>query len=344
MEKAVIVLTTPDEERQVEIAGLVETAGYLCVGLFKQLKRPRAHYFIGLGKVEEIKGFVEAQGVDLVVFEDYLTSRQVLSLEKVLKASVIDKFDLILNIFERHASSREAKLQIELARLKRKLPYVKLYAGERLREDHPGFGSSGAYIVHSTLGAMRERVRRLEDELESFERRVVLQGARRKEIGRVVAIVGYTNAGKTSLFNTLTGEGGKVKDEFFTTLRTKTASLDGGIFVNDTIGFIRNLPPELVHAFRATLREIKSSDLILLVLDASEPLEKMMRKKAVCEEVMVRIGADRIPTILVLNKVDLCQDIAPKAGAIGGGIQVSALTGVGVEELKRRIWAELSTR
>ncbi|MBI4344871.1 MAG: GTPase HflX, partial [Euryarchaeota archaeon] len=100
MEKAVIVLTTPDEERQVEIVGLTETAGYLCVGLFKQLKRPRARYFIGLGKVEEIREFVASRRIDLVVFEDYLTSRQVLSLEKALKASVIDKFDLILNIFE----------------------------------------------------------------------------------------------------------------------------------------------------------------------------------------------------------------------------------------------------
>lgn len=339
--KAVIAMLKEEEfeERREEIEQLARTAGYEVLRTFVQAGRPRARFLLGPGKVQEIKNYVPEAGVELVILENYLTSRQVMSLEEELLVPVIDKFDLILNVFEKHARTREAKLQIELARLKRKLPYIKMFMGRRVREDHPGFGGSGEYIINSTIAAVHKRIKKIDDTLEKYDKRVEAQGRRRREEGRVVSLVGYTNVGKTTILNRLTKSEKTARDELFTTLSPKAASFRLGsrkVFVTDTLGFIRNLPHELIYAFRATLKEASSSDLVLLVLDASEPLPEFNRKREICEKTLVRIGANSVPTIYVLNRADLVESVNGEK-LMGGGILLSAKLGQGFEELKARI-------
>ncbi len=324
------------EERMAEISMLVDTAEHEMVKLFVQDTRPRARFLIGKGKVEEIRDFIGREGVELVIFENYLNSRQIMSLERALKVPVIDKYDLILNVFERHAGSKEAKLQIELARLKRNIPYVKMSTGLRMRADHPGYGAGGEYIVNNTIINIHKRMKKIESELEKYGARMLQQGERRRKRGNIVSIVGYTNVGKTTLLNALTGAKQEQRDELFTTLKSKTAAIEDGTFLMDTIGFIRNLPYELIYAFRATLEEIKNSDLILIVLDASDSDAEFSRKKEICEKTLTRIGADAVPTLYVLNKTDLGTSIE------GDYVPISAKCGTGLAKLKKKIAANLS--
>ncbi len=305
-----VIVTLGDEdfaEREGEIKSLAKTAGYSVLKIFSQSTKPRPRFLVGSGKVEEIKEYIEDNSVDLVIFKNLLSSRQIMTLEGVFGVPVIDKFDLILNVFEKHAQTKEAKLQIELVRLKRKVPYIKMFMTKKIKEEHPGFGGSGEFIIHSTISAIHQRIKKIEERLESFQSRIDMQRKRRRKKGKIVSLVGYTNAGKTTLLNALTHTNKTARDELFTTLSTKTSSLflaDSTVFINDTIGFIRDLPHELIYAFRATLSDIRDSDLILMMLDVSEPLDKFLKKKDICENTLVEIGADAIPVLYVLNKND----------------------------------------
>ncbi|MFV2041574.1 MAG: GTPase HflX, partial [Candidatus Hydrothermarchaeales archaeon] len=304
-----------------------------------QKGRASRKYVVRSGKVSEIRDYVTESRPEVVVFENLLTSRQTLALEDSLGVPVIDRFDLILNVFEMHAKSREALLQIELARLKRRLPYIKMYLSRKVRTEHPGFGGSGEFIVHSTLTTIHRRIKSIERSLKGFERRTDLQRKRRKKVGRVVSLAGYTNVGKTSLLYALTGVKKPVRDELFTTLRTKTASFtlnQTKYMVCDTIGFIRNIPLQLIHAFQATLHDIASSDLILIVSDTSLDEEAFFRRKQICEDALMSIGANETLWLDVENKIDSGR---PR---LSGSVAVSAKTGEGVEFLKHEIERMLS--
>lgn len=334
---SVIVMLKEEEfyVRKSEISMLADTGGCNVSEIFTQDKGPRAKFLVGTGKVKEIRTFIVEHEVKLVIFENYLNSRQVMSLEKELRVPVIDKYDLILNVFEKHAKSNEAKLQVELARLKRNIPYIKMAAGIRMKADHPGYGSTGEYIIHSTIANIHRRIKKIESKLEKYRVRTLQQGIRRRKIGKIVSIVGYTNVGKTTLLNSLTGAKKEEKNELFTTLKSKTSAIEGGIFFMDTIGFIRNLPHELISAFRATLDEIKNSDLILIVMDASDEKEEFFRKKEICEKTLAKIDAGDVPRLYILNKIDIgkyrCEDF----------LGVSALNKTGMGELKEKIFATL---
>ena len=337
--KTVLVMLGENVENLNETELLGKTMGYDVLHKFIQNKTPRIKFLIGSGKVEEIKDFVKEKGVELIVFENLLTPSQTLALEDELKIPVMDRFDLILNVFEKRARSKEAKMQIELARLKRKKPYIKAVLGRRVKTEHPGYGGSGEFIIHSTMTEINNRIRKIETALKKFEKRVEDQREKRKEKGRIVSLSGYTNVGKTSLLNALTGTEKDAKDELFTTLRTKTASMEKGIFLNDTIGFIRNLPYDLIYAFKVTLGDIKNSDLILLVLDASEDMETFLEKKRICEDMLKQIKANTVSTLHVLNKIDKtdADEISNKREFVENPVEVSALFGIGINELKRKI-------
>ena len=337
--KTVLVMLGENVENLNETELLGKTMGYDVLHKFIQNKTPRIKFLIGSGKVEEIKDFVKEKGVELIVFENLLTPSQTLALEDELKIPVMDRFDLILNVFEKRARSKEAKMQIELARLKRKKPYIKAVLGRRVKTEHPGYGGSGEFIIHSTMTEINNRIRKIETALKKFEKRVEDQREKRKEKGRIVSLSGYTNVGKTSLMNALTGTEKDAKDELFTTLRTKTASMEKGIFLNDTIGFIRNLPYDLIYAFKVTLGDIKNSDLILLVLDASEDMETFLEKKRICEDMLKQIKANTVSTLHVLNKIDKtdADEISNKREFVENPVEVSALFGIGINELKRKI-------
>lgn len=337
--QAVLVSLGLDSEKLKETRVLIETLDYKVVETFIQKKRERPTFLIGRGKVEEIKEFVDENRVELVIFENFLTTAQILALENIFKIPVIDKFDLILNVFELRAETKEAKLQTELARLNRKMPYIKMVLGRKVKEEHPGFGGSGEFIIHSTITGIRRKIKKIERQLEKFEERIEKQRNRRKKIGKIVSLAGYTNAGKTTLLNALTGTEKDVKDEPFTTLSTKISKLEKNIFINDTIGFLRDLPHELIYAFKATLSSIKYSDLILVVLDASESKEEFEKKLRLCEDTLNEIGAVTMPKLYILNKIDkvdnekidIFREIIPKA------IFISALQKVGLDELKQII-------
>ena len=337
--KTVLVMLGENVENLNETELLGKIMGYDVLHKFIQNKTPRIKFLIGSGKVEEIKDFVKGKGVELMVFENLLTPSQTLALEDELKIPVMDRFDLILNVFEKRARSKEAKMQIELARLKRKKPYIKAVLGRRVKTEHPGYGGSGEFIIHSTMTEINNRIRKIETALKKFEKRVEDQREKRKEKGRIVSLSGYTNVGKTSLLNALTGTEKDSKDEMFTTLRTKTASMEKGIFLNDTIGFIRNLPYDLIYAFKVTLGDIKNSDLILLVLDASEDMETFLEKKRICEDMLKQIKANTVSTLHVLNKIDKtdADEISNKREFVENPVEVSALYGIGINELKRKI-------
>ena len=337
--KTVLVMLGENVENLNETELLGKTMGYDVLHKFIQNKTPRIKFLIGSGKVEEIKDFVKEKGVELGVFENLLTPSQTLALEDELKIPVMDRFDLILNVFEKRARSKEAKMQIELARLKRKKPYIKAVLGRRVKTEHPGYGGSGEFIIHSTMTEINNRIRKIETALKKFEKRVEDQREKRKEKGRIVSLSGYTNVGKTSLLNALTSAEKDTKDELFTTLRTKTSSIEKGIFLNDTIGFIRNLPHDLIYAFRVTLGDIKNSDLILLVSDASEDMETFLEKKRICEDMLKQIKANTVSTLHVLNKIDKtdADEISNKREFVENPVEVSALFGIGINELKRKI-------
>ncbi len=209
-----------------------------------------------------------------------------------------------------------------------------MYLSRKVREEHPGFGGSGEFIVHSTINSIHRRIKFIEDNLDKFMKRTEQQRKRRKKFGKVVSIVGYTNVGKTSLLNALTNAGKPAKDELFTTLQTKTGaySQNGERFlVNDTIGFIRNLPHHLIYAFRATLMDISSSDLILIVHDSSLPKKELLRRQEICEDTLIGIGAASAKWLNVENKIDIGKS------RLQGAISVSAFTGQGIEKLKNEI-------
>jgi GTP-binding protein HflX len=349
--QAVLVYLGEETEKLDETVALARTLDYqITEKLVQKKEKKSSKYLIGSGKLEELKNFIANNEIELVIFENLLKSSQVLALEDYLKVPVIDRFDLILNVFEVRARNKEAKLQIELARLKRKLPYIKTFLGRKVKEEHPGFGGSGEFIVRNTITGIRRRIRKIENELINFESHVIEQTERRKELGKIISLAGYTNVGKTALLNALTNANMLVKDELFTTLSTKTSCLMQGyekIFVNDTIGFLNDLPHELIYAFRATLGSIKNSDLILLLLDASESLEEFIKKKEICEQILRGIGASRIPIIYVLNKIDKIsqQELKVKSANIPATnkIEISAFCSKDIEDLKTKIFYTLKS-
>lgn len=346
-----------EKKRISELKALAETAGYSTEAEFVQKGEKDRKYFIRKGKVEEIKNFLSDSAIDLAVCESLLSSPQVLALEEKLGVPVIDRFDLILNIFELHAKSKEAQLQIELARLKRKIPYIKVFLGKKVSKDHPGFGSSGEYIIRGSLTGINKKINTIEKKLELFEKRAELQRSWRREVGKSIALAGYTNVGKSTLAKALTGTETLSKDELFTTLRTKTLSYrykGENFLVSDTIGFIRALPHSLIQAFRATLSDIMKADLILLVHDASNGAEEIKNKKEICGEILASMCEYSenacLPKIIhVINKIDKLngseEALKEISKAVGeNSIAISAAREKGIEELKEMIYASFNSR
>lgn len=341
-----------------ELRALARTADYKIEAEFIQKGEKDRKFLIRRGKIKEVTDFIKNNDIEIAICNNILKSSQVLALEEELRVPVIDRLDLILNIFELHANSREAKLQIELARLRKKLPFIKTYLGRKIKPEHPGFGSSGEYIIRASLTTIRRRIKKIEKELEEFERRNEMQREKRKNRGKIISLAGYTNVGKSSLAGAMANREVVAKNELFTTLRTKTLSYkyNGELFlVSDTIGFVRNLPPMLIAAFKATLGDIVNSDLILLIHDAGDEIEEIKRKKKICEEIIMdvflRYNSGISPKILnVFNKVDLVSGKKRKEIArlfarnsfcesqAMAAIFTSAKEKYGIEQLKHEIY------
>ena len=325
-----------------ELAQLVSTAGADVVARTIQRRgRPDPATFIGRGKAHELAALAEQVDADTVVFDDELSPAQQRNLEKLLGRTAIDRTAVILDIFAQNARSPEGKAQVELALLRYRLPRLR-GRGRELSQQAGGIGTRGPGETQLEVDRRRlvRRMHRLEADLREVERTRQLQ-RRSRSRGRLreVALVGYTNAGKSTLLNRLTDAGVPAEDRLFVTLdpRTRQLALPGGetVLVTDTVGFVRKLPHELVEAFRSTLDSVRLADLLVHVVDAAAP-DPEGQIEAV-RSVLREIGAGDVPELLAVNKADVSPRAAQLAADAEGAVCISAATGDGLDELLRAI-------
>lgn len=279
------------------------------MGRLEQVREPDSRYQIGSGKVAELRELVTETGANKIIFDNDLKPVQSYNLAKETGIEAIDRFQLILEIFAKRASTREAQLQIQLARLKYELAHAKARVKLAKMEEQPGFMGLGAYEVDVYHEAVKRQLHTIQDKLKKIRRKRTLHRTRRVELGFTsISLAGYTSAGKSSLFNTLAGEDVKVGVGLFTTLSTTTRAVDlfgKKALLTDTVGFIDRLPVSLIEAFHSTLEETIFSDLIILVLDISESEDVIQRKLSTSLDTIEKIGATGIPIVTALNKIDL---------------------------------------
>ena len=334
-----------DPHDTAEFKALAASAGTLSVGLVTATReRPDPKYFVGSGKADEIRACAEANDADLVLIDQGLSPSQERNLEKLVNRRVLDRNGLILDIFAQRARSFEGKLQVELAQLSHLA--TRLVRGwTHLERQKGGIGlrGPGETQLETDRRLIAKRIRTLKGRLEKLARqRDTSRHVRREVPVPTVALVGYTNAGKSTLFNALTGSSTYVADQLFATLDPTVRRVElsgiGEVVLADTVGFVRSLPHELVAAFRSTLQEARDADLLLHVVDASDPLRNERIDQV--REVLRGIGAGEIRELLVFNKIDLAGE-APRVIAGDDGIAVqgwgSAVTGAGLDGLREAI-------
>ena len=331
---------TATEETLEELEALLETAGGFCTGKILQNRHtPDSHSFIGEGKAQEVRMLVEATESTMVVFDNELSPGNIRALEEIIGVTVLDRSALILDIFAQRAKTKEGRLQVELAQYKYLLPRLS-GMGKSLSRQGGGIGTRGPgeTKLESDRRHIRERINRLEQELEQVRHvRSVQRERRMKNSVPVVAIVGYTNAGKSTLLNRLTGAGIPANNRLFDTLDTTsrqlTVSDNLDVILTDTVGFIAKLPHHLVDAFRATLEELEYADLLLHVIDASD--ENRQEHITVVEKLISQLAKPGTKVLQCYNKADLVQPVDIPIGE--DVVAVSAATGAGMELLLQGI-------
>ena len=344
--------TSQDAENSLrELADLAETAGSVVLeALIQRRDKPSAATYIGSGKAGELRDLVVSSGADTVICDGELTPGQLRQLEDIVKVKVVDRTWLILDIFAQHAQSREGKAQVALAQMQYLLPRLRGW-GESLSRQRGGRVAGGGGIgtrgpgetkIETDRRRINSQVAKLRRDLKAMATsRVTKRGQRRRNAIPAVAIAGYTNAGKSSILNRMTGAGVLVDNSLFATLDPtvrRSQTPDGRIYtLSDTVGFVRHLPHELIEAFRSTLEEVADSDLVVHVVDGSHP-DPESQLLAV-RTVLAEIGADQVRELVVINKVDASDPLTlARLSRVEPGAQlVSALTGQGIDELRAAI-------
>ena len=334
-----------------ELAQLAETAGSeVCDALIQRRDKPDSATYIGSGKVSTLKDVIAATGADTVICDGELTGGQLLALEKAVNVKVIDRTALILDIFAQHATSREGKAQVSLAQMEYMMPRLRGWGESLSRQAGGRAGSNGGVglrgpgetKIETDRRRIRERMARLRREIKGMKQaRDTKRQRRRATPVPSIAIAGYTNAGKSSLLNRITGAGVLVQDALFATLdpTTRRADLPDGrpVVFTDTVGFVRHLPTQLVEAFRSTLEEVVDSELLLHVVDGSDPfpLRQIEAVRKVINEVVEEQNAERPRELIVINKIDVADPLVLTElhHAVPDGVFVSAATGEGTDDL-----------
>jgi GTPase len=333
-----------------ELKELACTAGAEVAGQgVQKLAAPAAATFIGRGKADELSAYCRSQDIDTVIFDDELSPAQTRNLEKVFECKILDRTSLILDIFAQRARTREGKLQVELAQLQHLLPRLTRFWGHLSRQKG-GIGmrgGEGETQLETDRRRVQDRIARITEELDIVRRQRTTQRAgRQRQHWPLASIVGYTNAGKSTLLNTLTGAGTLVEDKLFATLDPTTRRLrlpsNQNVLLTDTVGFIRKLPHRLVEAFKATLEEVVEADLLLHVVDASHPQAngQIEAVNAVLDE----IGAANKPTLMIFNKIDLSKDssaLERHREEFPQSVGISAMTGEGIPQLMQELGSQL---
>jgi GTPase len=348
--KTALLITYPLEEVTKEAISLADAARYSVIKIVNQRNLTQSKYGIGRGKAEEVKELVEKLKPEVIIFDEVLKPSQQYNLAKVCKIDILDRERLILEIFELRASTAESRIQIKLAQLR----YDMVRAREKVRlaraGEQPGFFGMGKYDADVYYLDIKKRSAILKKKLEREETRRELFRIQRSRAGLpTISIAGYTSAGKTTLFNTLTGESKMEGKEVFTTLSTFTRAInlknDEKLLISDTVGFISKLPAYMIDAFKSTLQDITYSDLVLLVVDISQPIEEIKKKLDSSIHIMNELKVPMTKVLYVMNKVDMINlenayDKCDKLGFFPFGqyvVLVSSKTYFNIDKLKDSI-------
>jgi GTP-binding protein HflX len=352
----VVLVTYPDSFTLQEAKSLAESmTGWSLVKIYTQKYLNHAEYGVGSGKAHEIKEFLrESPNVKYVIVDEHLTSKKLFNLEKLLGVKVIDRERLILDIFYTRATTNEAKLQIQLAEIKYEMPRVREIAKISAGNERPGKGGSGEYEVDVKFRDLKRRMSFIKEKLAEAKGKRDLYHQQRKKAGMpIVSLVGYTSAGKTTLFNLLTSEHKETSASLFTTLSTTTRSMKVDekttVLLTDTVGFVSRLPTYMIDAFKATLEESLTADLILLLIDSFEALQDIRIKYSSCWQVLEELKVDRSKVLVVLTKYDTNKDAQEIDGIakelhLESPLVVSSKTRYGVHKLKTIIKQYFSPR
>lgn len=347
-----VLVTYPDPFILEEAKSLVESADCKILRVFTQKYLNHSEYGIGSGKAMELEIFVKESKAEKVIVDEHLTTKQIHNLEKLTGVKVIDRERLILDIFNSRATTNEAKLQIQLAEIRYEMPRIREIAKMTTGNERSGKGGSGEYVVDVKFRDLKRRMEFIKQKLdEAKKKRQLYHHQRLKTRMPIVSLVGYTSAGKTTLFNLLSAEQKTTSASLFTTLSTTTRSIklentNATVLLTDTVGFISRLPTYMIDAFKSTLEESLAADLILLLIDCSEDPESIKKKYFTCWQVLRELGVDASKVSIVMTKFDngfYGDSGAKRVDSIAGELElndplvISSKTGYGMRKLKTRI-------
>jgi len=344
--KSLAILITYDREDIVkEALALCESAGYQVFKIIKQKFLNKAKFGIGEGKVEELNELIKSTKPDVIIFDEYLKPSQNYNLASKLKINIMDRESLILEIFDRNATSSESKLQVKMAQLRYEMSHAKEKVRLAKMGEQPGFMGIGKFEVDVYFNDIKNRMTAIKSKLVKAGKQRALHRQSRDRMGfKTISLAGYTSAGKTTLFNALTGEKQEENVKLFTTLSTTTRKIKLSkteVLISDTVGFISRLPAYMIEAFKSTLEELIYTDVVILVIDISDPIFELKKKFRSCIGTLEELGVDQDKIVFVLNKSDLviADEIIEKVDYLGlkenkKWLPISAVTKQNILQLK----------